>query len=105
MEAITYGNIMLFGFGLIGIILHNLIEMNKLNKMPEYNFTLGKYLKAEVFSILISVFVVIACVFASKEIKQLEQVGNWLGLGFVSIGYMGQSILVKFIGKAEKIIE
>ena len=26
---------------------------------------------------------------------------KWLGLGFMAIGYMGQSILIKFIGKFE----
>lgn len=101
----NYPNLTLFILGAFGILLHNLVEMNKLNKQPEYNFTIIKYLKAEIFSILISVGVVVVCIIAKAEIKQLENVSNWLGLGFVAIGYMGQSLLIKFIGKAEKITE
>mgnify|MGYP001585959323 CR=1 FL=1 len=59
----------------------------------------------EVFSIFISIVVVGVCVIASQEIQQLEQMGKWLGLGFVSIGYMGQSLLIFWMGKATKVID
>ncbi len=101
----NYSNLTLLLSGMMGVLLHILFDMNKLNKQPEYNFTLIKYLKAEVFSILISIVVVGVCIVIKQEIQSLEQVGNKLGLGFIAIGYMGQSLLVKFIGKAEKIIE
>lgn len=100
-----YNFLTLFALGIAGTLLHCLVEMNKLNKQPEHNFTVIKYLKAEIFAILISIIVVGVSVVVSQEIKQLEAVGKWLGLGFISIGYMGQSLLIKVIGKAEKIIE
>ena len=42
---------------------------------------------------------------AQHEITQLEQVGKWFGLAFVAIGYMAQSIVGSFMGKAESFIE
>ena len=38
------------------------------------------------------------------EVAQLEGAGTWLGLAFTTIGYMGQSIFVKYMGKATKAI-
>jgi hypothetical protein len=39
-----------------------------------------------------------------NEIKQLEQASKWLGLSFITIGYMGQSLLVFIMGRANKVI-
>lgn len=100
----NYTNITLLALGFLGILVHNLVEMGKLNKLPEYNFTLRKYLGIEIFSILISIIVVVVAVMISHEIKQLEQAGKWLGFGFFAIGYMGQSWLIKIMGKADKIV-
>lgn len=102
---INYTNVMLLALGVAGVLLHNLLEMAKLNKKPEYNFTIGKYLLAERFSIIASVIIVCVALAVKHEIKQLDSVSQWLGLAFLAIGYMGQSILIKFIGKAEKVIE
>lgn len=101
----NYTPIVLFLLGILGIVLHNLVELNKLNKATDGNVNFKKYFKLEIFSIIISFIFVIACVIASQEIKQLESVGKWLGLAFVAIGYMGQSILIFFMGKASKYIE
>ncbi len=101
----NYTNLLLLVLGLAGVLLHNLLEMAKLNKQPEYDFTIKKYLKAERFSIIASIIIVCVALIVKHEIKQLEQAGKWLGLSFLTIGYMGQSILIKVIGKAEKIIE
>ena len=57
------------------------------------------------FSILISVCVVIVALIARNEVKQLQQVGSWLGLSFVAIGYMAQSIVVSFMRKAQKFMD
>jgi len=95
----------LLGFAIVGVLLHNLVEMNKLNKQPNYNFKLLEYIKTEIYSILISVLVSGVCVYASQEIKQIQQVGNWLGLAFVAIGYMGQSLLIAAMGKAQKVVD
>lgn len=101
---ITYTNLVLFGLGMLGILLHNLVELNKLNKSSNCTFNIKQYFKLEVFSILISIIVVIVCIFASTELKQIEIFGKWLGLGFMAIGYMGQSLLIFFMGKVNKIV-
>lgn len=92
-------------FGLSGVLLHNLVALNKLNKKAQGNLNLSQYFKLEIFSILISIIVVLLAVFVSQEIEILYKVGNMLGLAFVSIGYMGQSLLVTFIGKASKMFK
>lgn len=99
-----YTNIILGGAGLIGIVLHNLIKLDSINRSNDGHVNFSKYMALERFSILISLFVVAACVMASHEIKQLQIAGNYLALGFVAIGYLAQSILVKYMGKAQKFV-
>lgn len=101
----VYTNLWLMGFASIGILLHILVEVSKLNKQPNGNFSLKGYLKLEIYNILISLLVSLVCVFASQEIKQLQTIGNWLGLAYLAIGYMGQSLLIAFMGKAQKIVD
>lgn len=100
-----YTTLMLAALGLFGILLHNLVKLNELNRKNEGNLNLGSYFKLEVFSILISICVVAISLIAKAEIKQLEMAGQWLGLSFVAIGYMAQSIVVAFMGKAQKFID
>jgi len=100
-----YTNLTLAGLGIVGILLHNLIKLNDINRANDGNVNIWKYWRLERFSILISVIVVGACLVARAEIKQLEQVGKWLGLSFIAIGYMAQSIVVKFMGRAQKYVE
>lgn len=98
----NYTNIVLLALGILGIFAHSLVELNKINKASAGNASIGQYLKLEKFSILVSLIVVIVCLIAKTEITQLEHVGKWLGLAFVAIGYMGQSLLVWGMGKASK---
>lgn len=100
-----YTTLMLAALGLFGILLHNLVKLNELNRKNEGNLNLGSYFKLEVFSILISICVVAISLIAKAEIKQLEMAGQWLGLSFVAIGYMAQSIVVAIMGKAQKFID
>lgn len=100
-----YTNITLYGLGLLGILLHNLVELNKLNKSSKGNLKIKQYFKIEAFSIIISMIVVFVALIVKQEIKQLEAVGKWLGLAFMAIGYMGQSLLIFVIGKAGKVID
>lgn len=101
----NYTDLTLVGLGVLGVLLHNLIEMNKINRAASGNLNLGQYLKLERFSIIISIIVVCVAVIIKHEIQQLEQVGKWLGLAFIAIGYMGQSLLVFTMGKASKVID
>lgn len=101
----NYTNITLIALGMLGVLLHNLVELNKLNRVAKGNLNLLQYFKIEIFSILISAIVVVVALIIKSEIQQLEQVGKWLGLAFIAIGYMGQSLLIFVMGKANKIID
>lgn len=102
--AMSYTPFMLSLLGLLGILLHNLIQLNRINKAKNGDSNIWDYIKYERYSILISILIVIGCVITSQEISQLEQAGKMLGLAFLTIGYMGQSLLIFFMGKAEKTI-
>jgi len=101
----NYTNVMLFALGLLGVLLHNLIELNKLNRSRAGNIKIMEYLKIEQFTIYISIIVVGVAIIVKQEVTQLEAVGKWLGLAFVAIGYMGQSLLIFTMGKASKVID
>lgn len=101
----NYTNLLLLGLGLLGIIMHNLLNLNNLNKQANGNLSLAKYLRLEIYAILLSICVVVSAIIIKQEIKQLEQVGKWLGFAFISIGYMAQSIIVGVMGRAKKVIE
>ena len=90
---------------MILILIHKIVKLNNINRASDGNINLWKYLRVEIFSILISVCVVVVALIARNEVRQLQQVGSWLGSSFVAIGYMAQSIVVSFMGKAQKIIE
>ncbi|CAK0764627.1 conserved membrane hypothetical protein [Gammaproteobacteria bacterium] len=101
----NYTNITLYGLLILGVLLHNLVELNKLNRNLKGNVKITEYLKIEKFSISISLLVGVVAIIVKTEIKQIESAGKWLGLAFVSIGYMGQSLLIFAMGKATKIID
>lgn len=98
----NYTSLVLFGLGLFGVLLHNLVKMNEINRKYDGNISFHKYFQLERFSIAISVCIVCVGLLIRNEVKQLEAVGNWLGLSFVTLGYMAQSILAAYMGKAEK---
>lgn len=101
----NYTNLTLFGLGALGVLLHNLVELNKLNKASKGTLNIRQYLSIEAFSIIISLIVCFVAIIIKTEIQQLEQVGKWLGLAFIAIGYMGQSLLIFVMGKANKVID
>lgn len=101
----TYTIWILAAFGVAGILLHNLIKLNDINRANDGTVNLLKYWKLERFTIMISAIVVALALVARNEITQLEQVGKWLGLGFTALGYMAQSIVVKYMGKAQKYVD
>lgn len=97
-------NLLLLAVGMLGILLHNLIKMDAINRKAKGELNYLKYLSLEKFSILISIVVVVIALITKSEIKQLQIVSNYLYLGFVAIGYMAQSIVVSYMGKAEKFL-
>lgn len=100
-----YNFITLLALGMLGVLLHNLVELNKLNRASKGTLKIREYLMLERFSIAISVVMIIVCIFIKHEITQLELAGKWLGVAFISIGYMGQSLLIFVMGKASKQID
>lgn len=96
----NYNDLVLFGFGLGGVLIHNLTKINELNKQGK--FSAAKYFGMEWASISISMIIIFLCILGKHEVAQLEQAGKWLGLAFTTIGYMGQSLFVKWMGKANK---
>jgi hypothetical protein len=97
-----YTPILLAALGMIGILLHNLVKLDSLNRAANGKVNFLAYLAVERFSILISIIVVIAATITSQEVKELANAGKWLGGGFVCIGYLAQSLLVKGMGTAQR---
>lgn len=103
---ITYTHATLALFGLLGVLLHTLVELNGLKKAnPNGDVDYIKYFKMEWISILISVIVVGLLVWTSQEVTELANAGKWLGIGFIASGYLAQSLLIKFMGRAQNIID
>jgi hypothetical protein len=100
-----YSVITLAALGVFGVLIHNLVKLNELNRKLEGNINLWSYLKLERFAILLSLCVVAVALIVRSEVKQLEQVGNWLGIAFVAIGYMAQSIIVTIMGRGQKFLD
>lgn len=99
----NYTDVSLFAFGFGGILLHNLLKINDLKKKNK--FTAPQYFSMEWPSIFVSLILVVLSIFGKHEVAQLESAGRWLGFAFVGIGYMGQSIFVKYMGRAAKKLE
>jgi len=100
-----YSVITLAALGVFGVLIHNLVKLNELNRKLEGNINLWSYLKLERFAIMLSLCVVAVALIVRSEVKQLEQVGNWLGIAFVAIGYMAQSIIVTIMGRGQKFLD
>jgi len=105
MTQVDYNIAILVAFGLLGVVLHNLIKLDSINREAQGSVNLSKYWALERFSIIISVLVVFGAAMASQEIKELKLAGNYLGFGFAAIGYLAQSLLIKFMGKAAKSVK
>ena len=101
----NYTTPILFGLGMFGILLHNLIKLNSINRKNKGSVNYMEYFALEKFTISISICVVIIALIAQHEIKQLQVVDNLFGLSFVAIGYMAQSIVVSMIGRTEEFIK
>lgn len=99
---IEYSNYILFACGLLGVAIHNLVKINQVNRKENGNFKFIPFIRLEWPSITLSLCVIVVCLIAKHEVKQLEQVANWLALFFVFTGYAAQSIVYSVLGKAEK---
>lgn len=87
--------------GMLGVLLHMLVSIGKLKKAGKF-ISFIQYFEAEWTSILISVIVVIVAIMCKHYVQKLEAAGDWLAPAYLFMGYAGQSILIYFIGQAEK---
>jgi len=101
----NYSPLILFGLGLFGIVIHNLVKLNEINIKQNGNIRILEYLKLERFTIILSICVVLVALLVKDEIMQIKQLSTWVGVSFVSIGYMAQSIIVSIMGKGQKILD
>lgn len=99
----TYTPWLLLVFGLLGVLLHNLVQLNAIKKSnPNGDVNYKQYFKMEWITMLISVIVVGLAVIFSQNVEKLYNAGDWLGPVYIPIGYFAQSLLVKWMGKAEQ---
>ena len=82
-----YTNLLLFVCGVFGIAIHNLVKINQINRKENGNFKFLPFIRLEWPSISLSLCVVVVCLIAKQEIRQLEQVSNYLALFFVFTRY------------------
>jgi len=97
----AYKDLSLILLGVAGILLHSLVKISQLKKEGK-SFNRRKYFENEWPTMCISLLMVVIANYCKHEVKKLDIAGNYLGLGFVALGYMGQSILITFIGTAQK---
>jgi hypothetical protein len=101
----NYTSLVLFMAALVGVLLHNLKKIDEINRNPNLNgFNFTAYIKKEWASVAMSILISGVAAYFQTEIKELHDAGKWLGLGFVAIGYLSQSLLITYIGKAEKLV-
>lgn len=91
--------------GLFGILIHNLKNLNGINRRNKGSINLGEYYRLERFSIALSICLVTVAIIASQEIRQIQIAGKWFGITIFCIGYMSQSIIVAFDRKAESYLK
>lgn len=101
----NYTELTLIGVGCLGVLCHNLVKMNTLNKKANGKFNYAQYFSLEKFSIILSLIVVVAAGIISQEVKELANAGKYLGFGMFTVGYCAQSILITAMGKAQKTLD
>lgn len=97
-EQILYA----LGTGILGIFVHTLMKIDKINKRSKGKIKLRSFFSLELPSILISVSIVVVAIIAREEIGQLKAVGNYLLLGFFCIGLSAQTIAYYISGRLER---
>lgn len=101
----NYTPVILCLLGLAGVLLHNLVKLDTINRKAKGKVNFAQYIALEKFTILISlIIVVVGAFFLQHEMAQLEAVAKYLGFGFLTLGYFAQSVLVKLMGGANKYI-
>jgi len=69
----NYTPLVLLALNAFGILIHNLVKMDEINKKSVGNFKLTEYLKIEKFSIILSMCVGIVCVIVTQDHNQCQR--------------------------------
>lgn len=97
-----YSNLKLFAFGMVGMLFYILMKVKTINDKTVGKFKLKDFLSLEWPTIMLSLLVIFGAILGKTEVKSLESVSDYLGLGFAFIGYGGQSVLYYFFSRIEK---
>jgi hypothetical protein len=105
VQTSTYTKFVLFILGLAGILLHHLTKMDEINRRGNGTLNFKSYFMLERFSFVISLITVsLASYLLDRELSVYLATIGWFkylfGSFMVVVGYMGQSLLVKYMGKA-----
>ncbi len=101
----TYTPLILLGLGFSGVLFHNLIKLNAINRKNKGIVNFGEYFALERFTILISLFFVGFLVVIKSELTGVETISKWIGTAFGLAGYLAQSLIVSFTSTTEQFIK
>jgi hypothetical protein len=101
----TYTPLILFGLGLSGVLFHNLIKLNNINRKNKGIVNYKEYFALERFSIMISILFVGFLIVVKSEIAGVETINKWIGTAFGMAGYLAQSLIVSFTSSTETFIK
>lgn len=100
-----YKDITLFALGCLGIFIHLLMKINDINRQRKGNWKFRAFIKLEWPTVLLSIAVVGVLVMAKKELMNIEEIQGKFRLLAVAVGYMADSVVYFFAGKARKIMD
>lgn len=96
----------LIAMGMIGVLVHNLTELDKRKKSGK-RFNIIAYYQLQWASVVLSIILVIGAVIAKDEIKSLKAgslvMGDYFAIFMAVWGYSGQSIFLKFVRFVKKL--
>ena len=101
----TYTPLILFGLGIFGVLFHNLIKLNSINRKNKGIVNWHEYFALERFTILISIAFVGFLVVVKNEFMEVEYINKWVGTSFGLAGYLAQSLIVSFTSSTEQFIK
>lgn len=93
------------GLGLGGMLLHLLMDIRRLVKNQDGVVDYKKYFRVSWVDFMISIVVIVLADMVKTEIKQLQYADKFLGLGFIAIGYMSDSLVASLMGRVQKYID
>ena len=104
-RKMTYTPLILFGLGLFGVLFHNLIKLNSINRKNKGIVNISEYFALERFTIAISICFIGFLIVVKNEFTAVEYINKWIGTCFGLAGYLAQSLIVSFTSTTEAFIK